>query len=160
MNTMDHGNHIPSFQFPPPRPGDGSLLYPPRSKKYVPQNVNYPFHGYHYIFGSYSTDTDTSVEDKVNMDVNPGRKKPGNFEPRGPRTDRRRQIQDQIAAYIAGLAKLGETLAPKPRKEKHPRNQVIDMEGTPSRHRRRAEPIELAPFQVILTIQLLILRVR
>ena len=68
--------------------------------------MNYPAHGYHDVSGPYTTDTNTSAEENVNKDVNPRRKKSGNRDPRGPRSDRRRQIQDQIDAYEAGLAKL------------------------------------------------------
>ena len=58
----------------------------------------------------------------------PEEKKSGIGEPRGPKNDWPRQIQDQIVVYEEGLAKLRTKWAPEPRREKHPQNQVIDLE--------------------------------
>ena len=59
------------------------------------------------------------------------KEKSENCEPRGPGSDRKIRIQDQIVASEAGLAKLRAELVPEPWREKHPHNQVIDLEGTP-----------------------------
>ena len=90
MNTMNHGNHISSFQFPHPRPADGTLLSPPSNDEYVPQYVNDPAHGYLDSSRPYTTNKDTLAKENVNKDVNLRRKKTGNCEPRGPRSNRQR----------------------------------------------------------------------
>ena len=66
----DEGTRIPSFQFSPPRTGDGQLHPPPRNEKYIPQYVNYQTHEYHDVSGPYTTDTHTSAEDKPPKDKN------------------------------------------------------------------------------------------
>ena len=118
-NNTNHGSHIPSFQFPPPRPADGPLLPPPRNEEYVLQYVNYPAHGYLDVSGPYTTNMHTFAEENVKRDVNPQRNKYGNCESRGSKSDKRKQIQEQIAAYEAGLAKFRAKLAPEPRTKKY-----------------------------------------
>ena len=85
---------------------DGLLLPPSSNEEYVPQYVNYHTHGYHDVSGPYIIDMDTSVKENSNRYVNPRRKKSRNREPRGPESYRRKQIEDHIAPYEAGLAKL------------------------------------------------------